>query len=330
MRLHVAVALLASSGLMLEVLLTRIFSATIWYHFAFLAISVALLGWGLAGFLVFLLARRRELTLEGAGGFALLYALSIPAAVSAIVRLPFYAAPLLAYFAVSIAPFLLAGMALSVVFALRKRDAGRLYFADLGGAALGALAIAGLLSWIGAERAIVATSLAPAIAAAVLARTWIVPAATVVVALLGVAALGSGPLLFGIREAPQKGLYRHLSAAPGARIALTGWNAYSRIDAVVGLPDAQHAGRLYIDSDAWTNVPAWDGRPATLATVPGWYRALPFAVGPPSPHALVIGAGGGSDVLVSLAAGARKVTAVEMNPLVLEFARAFGARSGHL
>src|SRR5947208_670910 len=49
---RISVFLITLSGLVLEVGLTRIYSASIWYHFAFVAISVALLGWGLGGFTV--------------------------------------------------------------------------------------------------------------------------------------------------------------------------------------------------------------------------------------------------------------------------------------
>src|SRR5438270_7013449 len=52
MRTRISVFLITLSGLILEVGLTRIYSASIWYHFAFVAISVALLGWGLGGFTV--------------------------------------------------------------------------------------------------------------------------------------------------------------------------------------------------------------------------------------------------------------------------------------
>src|SRR5438876_11166385 len=52
MRTRISVFLISLSGLILEVGLTRIYSASIWYHFAFVAISVALLGWGLGGFTV--------------------------------------------------------------------------------------------------------------------------------------------------------------------------------------------------------------------------------------------------------------------------------------
>ncbi len=60
------------------------------------------------------------------------------------------------------------------------------------------------------------------------------------------------------------------------------------------------------------------------------YRALPFKLVPEKPKTLIIGPGGGSDVLYSLAAGSEKVTAVEMNPLMLRFVRHFGAQAGNL
>src|SRR6266571_5205311 len=73
-----AVFLITLSGLVLEVGLTRIYSASIWYHFAFVAISVALLGWGLGGFTVHLLKQRVRLSMETAALVTLLYAGAIP------------------------------------------------------------------------------------------------------------------------------------------------------------------------------------------------------------------------------------------------------------
>jgi len=45
---HIAVFLITLSGIVFEIGLTRIYSATIWYHYAFVAVSVALLGWDCA------------------------------------------------------------------------------------------------------------------------------------------------------------------------------------------------------------------------------------------------------------------------------------------
>jgi SAM-dependent methyltransferase len=328
MGLYIGIFLVTLSGLMFEIALTRIFSATIWYHFAFVAISVALLGWGLGGFALHLLRRRMAFSRERAALATFLYGLSLPLALWLIVRLPFHPDRLAWYFAFSLGPFFLAGVTLSMLFTLGRENAGRLYFADLLGASLGALTVTFLLA-LGGEDAVLAVSIAPFVAAALFSRRFRVPSAIAVVLVLVAIGLNDRTHLFSIRSAPTKGLYRHMEATPGARIALTGWNAYSRIDAVTGFA-SPYLARLYIDSDAWTNVIEWDGDVASLSALRTAYRALPFELVPPAPKTLVIGPGGGSDVLYALAAGSEKVTAVEMNPLMLRFVRHFGARAGNI
>ena len=326
MALYAGVFLITFSGLMFEIGLTRIFSATIWYHFAFVAISVALLGWGLGGFAVHLLRERLQPSLGKAAGLTLLYAAAIPLSLWLIVSFPFHPRRLPFYFAVSLLPFLLAGSALSMVFALHREIAGKLYFADLLGASTGALAVTFLLSRLGAEGALLAVAFA-ALAAAVCLSPRALPFSVAGAALvLAALAMHGRTGLFGIRSAPTKGMYRHMAAEPAARVDLTGWNSYSRIDAVTGFPDA--LARLYIDSDAWTDLHRWDGRVESLAEATHWFRALPFRAAPKG-RTLVIGPGGGSDVLVALASG-HHVTAVELNPLMLRFVRHYGPRAGDL
>jgi hypothetical protein len=327
MFLRLGVFLITLSGLTFEIGLTRIFSATIWYHFAFVAVSVALLGWGLGGFALQLLRRRRPPSLDLAATLSLLYALAIPTCLWLILRLPLSQGLLPVYAAASVLPFLLAGMALSAVFDLHHETAGRLYFADLLGAAAGAVAVTPLLSWLGGESTVVAVAIAPALASACFSRR--LRTAAVVVAVVLIAAAGFNPLtgLFAIRGGT-KAMHQHLAATPGARVALTGWNSYSRIDAVEGFPPP-YLARLYIDSDAWTNVNAWDGDVASAVAMKAWYRALPFTL-VNRPRTLVIGPGGGADVVVALAAGSERVTAVEMNPLMVRFVRNYGARAGNL
>ena len=329
MGLYLGIFLVTLSGLMFEIGLTRIFSATIWYHFAFVAISVALLGWGLGGFALHLVRRRVAFSRERAAATTFLYGLSLPLALWLIVRLPFHPDRLAFYFGVSLVPFFLAGLTLSMLFAVGRENAGRLYFADLLGASLGALAVTFLLSWLGGESAVLAVSIAPLAAAALFAPRFRVPSAVAVVLVLAAVGANERTGLFKIRSAPTKGLYRHMAAVPGAKIVLTGWNAYSRIDAVTGF-SSPYIARLYIDSDAWTNILEWDGDVASLAGMRTEYRALPFEVVPPGPETLIIGPGGGSDVLYALAAGSKKVTAVEMNPLMLRFVRHFGPRAGNI
>ena len=133
---RLSIFLITLSGLILEVGLTRIYSASIWYHFTFVAISVALLGWGLGGFAVHLLKRTMRLTMDTAALVTLLYAAAIPFCVWLLVRYPFEIERLPLYFLAPLVPFFLAGIALSIVFDIHRSSASSLYFADLLGAAL--------------------------------------------------------------------------------------------------------------------------------------------------------------------------------------------------
>src|SRR5690242_17004815 len=176
MRTRLSVFLITLSGLVLEVGLTRIYSASVWYHFAFVAISVALLGWGLGGFTVHLWKQMngakgkgergkgedgrqkaegrkqeaegsereigghttRTLSMNAAAVVTLLYAAAIPLCLWLLVRYPFDMDRLPLYFLAPLLPFFLAGMALSIVFDIYRAVAGSLYFWDLIGASIGA------------------------------------------------------------------------------------------------------------------------------------------------------------------------------------------------
>ncbi len=349
MRTRISVFLITLSGLILEVGLTRIYSASIWYHFAFVAISVALLGWGLGGFTVHLLKQRMRLSMHAAALVTLLYAAAIPLCLWLLVRYPFEMDRLPLYFLAPLLPFFLAGMALSIVFDIHRAVAGTLYFYDLIGAALGAVLVTLLLHLLGGEAALLAATVAPALAALLLAQKSQVPSPksqdtpSVTVGLLPrivqvAAVLGVFLAIVGVVSAVKYGAFRvkpgttkamrnQMDATPGSHIVQTGWNAYSRIDCVEGLPNS--FARLYIDSDAWTGIRGWDGNLASVQDMKWSYRALPFRL-TPNAETLIIGPGGGPDVVAALASGSKKVTAVEMNPLMLKFVRSYGARAGNL
>src|SRR5262249_41136357 len=128
MRTRISVFLITLSGLILEVGLTRIYSASVWYHFAFVAISVALLGWGLGGFTVHLLKQKIQLSMNTAAVVASLYAATIPLCLWLLVRYPFEMDRLPLYFLAPLLSFFLAGMVLSIIFYLHPAVAGSLYF----------------------------------------------------------------------------------------------------------------------------------------------------------------------------------------------------------
>jgi predicted membrane-bound spermidine synthase len=339
MRTRLSVFLITLSGLVLEVGLTRIYSASVWYHFAFVAVSVALLGWGLGGFTVHLLKQRMPLSMNAAALITAIYSLTVPFCLWLLGRYPFETDRLPLYFLAPLIPFFLAGMALSIVFALHRAEVSSLYFADLLGAALGAVLVTFLLHWLGGEVALLTGAIAPAVAALLLATdkkelSSSSPQSLRVLAFIAVlVTIGStiAAIKFDILRVvagTTKAMRRQMDAAPQARITQTGWNAYSRIDAVEGI-DHSELARLFIDSDAWTGVRDWDGRIESAKDLKDSYRALPFRL-VPNAEVLIIGPGGGPDVVAALASGARKVTAVELNPLMLKFVRHYGPRAANL
>lgn len=339
MRTRLSVFLITLSGLVLEVGLTRIYSASVWYHFAFVAVSVALLGWGLGGFTVHLLKQRMQLSMNTAALITAIYSMTVPFCLWLLGRYPFEIDRLPLYFLAPLIPFFLAGMALSIVFALHREEVSSLYFADLLGAALGAVLVTFLLHWLGGEVALLTGAIAPAIAALLLTtdkkelsssspQTIRVLAFVAVLVTIGSTIAAIKFDILRVVAGTTKAMRRQMDGAPQARITQTGWNAYSRIDAVEGI-DRSELARLFIDSDAWTGVREWDGRIESAKDLKDSYRALPFRL-VPNAEVLIIGPGGGPDVVAALASGARKVTAVELNPLMLKFVRHYGPRAANL
>src|SRR6185295_2274214 len=320
--------LITFSGLIFEIGLTRIYSATIWYHFAFVAISMALLGWGLGGLAVHLLKKSWPSSSEKAAFFTLLYGLTIPGCLWVLVRFPFEMQRLALYFVTPLVPFFLGGVALSMIFDINKSGAGSLYFADLLGASVGAVSVTALLQLAGGEVSLLLASVAPMIASTMLARRLRIPAAVLAAVTLVFALTNGQTQVFHVIPGTIKAMRRQMDENPGSHVAQSGWNAYSRIDAVEGV-SPNFLARLYIDSDAWTSVMPWDGRLESVHEMRDSYRARPFHFNPGG-ETLIIGPGGGPDVVAALASGSRKVTAVEMNPLMIQFVRHYGARAGSL
>src|SRR5689334_19210311 len=154
----IAIALMSFSALLLELGLTRLFSVVLFYHFAFLAISVALLGLGAGG--VFAYIRKQWLeqrsVAEIGAGASLFNAVLILAVLEVVLHLPISLeltranfAKLTVMYLIAAVPFFFTGLLFSVVFA-RAESSGinTLYAADLGGGALACIAIVPLLNVI--------------------------------------------------------------------------------------------------------------------------------------------------------------------------------------
>src|SRR4051812_13605602 len=171
------VALMSGALLMTELALTRIFSVTMYYHFAFLAISIALFGLSASGVYVFV-ARRWLLAREPSGllaAHALAFAAVTVVALALLVRIrvglnysPQTLRLMLAVYALAALPFFAGGAVVSLALTRFAAGVNVVYAADLVGAAAGCLLLIPLLNTVGAPGAVLVASLTAAVAAVLL------------------------------------------------------------------------------------------------------------------------------------------------------------------
>ena len=313
------IGLSSFAALLLELSLTRLFSVVLFYHFAFLAISIALLGLGAGGVFAYLakawLARFETRNL--AAWLCAANALLVPIVLETILHLPVSLElssknflKLTVVYLVSAIPFFVTGVEFSVVFAREAGHIPRLYGADLVGGALACLGIVPLLNWLGGPNTILFAALVSSCAGLVWAAA---PGSS-----KALAALGFGLLL--LIAANHSGRLIDVVYAKGMRrdpawVEFAAWNAISRVEV-----DRQgDAKAVVIDADASTYImnadPAkWQGTvwQKNLMSAP---PALANVLRPQGEYA-IIGPGGGVDVLRAVANGSSSVTGIEINPII--------------
>jgi hypothetical protein len=331
--LLLGIALTSFSALLLELALTRLFSVVLFYHFAFLAISVALLGLGAGGVFAYLCRSRltRFATRPLAATLCTVNAAVIFLALEVVLHVPvslqlswwnFFR--LTAIYLASAVPFFFTGLIFSLVFARETHHVTRLYGADLLGGASACMAVVPLLNWIGGPNAILFSALAMSAAAMIwqrgpvpakrqdgrgrpsLHRLLPVIAGTMLVLLI--VANHSSRLIDVIYA---KGAFRDRSWVEFAK-----WNAISRVE----VDRQEDAKAVVIDADASTYIMNTDphhwgvGWKKNLMSAPA---ALANVLRPHGAFA-IIGPGGGVDVLRAVANGSPNVTGIEINPIIAD------------
>lgn len=321
-RTHLAgIAVMSFASLLLELALTRLFSVILFYHFAFLAISIALLGLGAGGVVAYLERNRlaqwdtRTLGSRLAAANAVLLLVVLEVDLHAPVSVAFDLTPevmlrLALMYIVSALPFFCTGLLFSVVFARETRGITELYAADLTGGALACLAIVPLLNFVGGPNSILVAVIASAAASAIWARTT--RSRRFALVLLAAFAL--------LTAANYSGKIIDIVYAKGVRrdqpwVLFSRWNAISRVEV-----DEQGGARvIVIDADAstWimnTDPHHWspDYKRNLMSAAPGIVNVLR-----PRGDYAIIGPGGGVDILRALANGSPSVTAIEINPIIV-------------
>jgi len=349
--------LVTLATIMYEIALTRIFSVTMWYHFAFVAISVAMFGMTVGALVVYLRPAwfPAEQLPRGLGLSALLFGVTIVLSLLTQLIVPFAPSPSLlglytvvfTYVVVAV-PFVFSGVCVTLALTRFPRQLPSLYAVDLLGAAAGCAIVIVALDITDGPTTVMGTALAACAAAAIfLARAESVRlrAAT----LLVITALAAFVAMNSLRIAEQAPLLR-VQWVKGGREStplFEKWNSFSRLTVFGdptrpvpprgwGLSDTYPADRrihqleLLIDASAATVLTHFDGRLESVdhlkydvTNMAHWLRR--------DARVLVVGTGGGRDVLSALAFQQRSVVGVEINESILDILNVyFGRFTGRL
>jgi hypothetical protein len=361
----------ALATLMYEILLTRIFSVTMLYHFAFVALSVAMFGMTVGALLVYLLPRiftpdrypawlaAAAMTFPVAMVLSFLTELSVPFRIHPSI-VAIYA--IVFTYAVIAVPFIVSGIVVCLALTGFPSRVSRLYAADLAGAALGCVLLIPVLDYSDGPTAVLWVCWLASLgglffASAATDRTGpgshgshgthgsrMRAAAMALSLAFLIGAAGHTVLVW--KHFP---IFRilYIKGSFEARPLYEKWNSYSRVrvngspDALVEpqgwglsrtLPPGLRVRQLQMDIDvvAGTVMTGYDGTPASVPHLAYDVTNLAYQVRR-GPDALVIGAGGGRDVLSALTLGARSVVAVEINKDILRTVNGrFGDFTGHL
>jgi len=351
-RYYFAIFVVASATLSYQILITRFFSVMVYYHFAFAAISLAMLGLTRGAMEVY--GKPAHYAPERAGPefarHASLFALSGVGAMIAFLCVPlivpeaYVTAALAITCCAFILPFTESGVCITLLLTRVPHGGGRLYAADLSGAALGCIGIIFLLLVV------------DPVSATLWIGTFAAGAGWMMVRksddIRGLRLSGTVALTLAAAAAVQTGLdisgKSHLGVfwAKGREQTDTRferWNTYSRIR-VWGLGESLPFGWAFaskpktkidqnlldIDADAATVITRFDGDLGKLAYLKDDVINAAYLVQPPADVA-VVGVGGGRDILSALFFGAKSIHGIEINPAIFEvLTDKFADFSGHL
>ena len=352
---YVSLFVVTLTTLTYEILLTRIFSVTMWYHFAFMAISVAMFGMAFGAILVYLAPRffAPEHTRRHLAWTALGFAIAVPTSLAVHLLLPFvFDSELLALAATYVAvalPFAFSGTCVCLALTRFPHHVGRLYAADLLGAALGCLVLVALLELVDAPSAVLLVAGVAALGAfgfSLAERAPALRAGSMLVALALLSVGGVNAVLSARQQAPIRLFWA--KGAKEERPFFEKWNSLARIS-VLGHPRllSWPVGwglssrfkpekpirqlQLQIDSHAGTVLTGFDGRDMEhlehlrydISNLVHYIRS--------DGRVCVIGVGGGRDVLSALLFGQREVLAIDLNREILDLVTGrFAGYTGHL
>ena len=313
-----SLGIVTASTLMLQVIVTRLFSAVLAYHFSFLAISLAMLGVGAGALLIYVRPRWFERepvevllsrwTAVFAGLLVLLPVVLVHVDLNSEKAVDFgFILNLSVACIVTALPGVAAGVVVALMIDRFTQWIGPVYAYDLVGAGLGALVVVPILGWAPAPLLLVALALFVAVAAFL----FVPPGGTRRLPTL--AAAVAGVMLAISLSTPVLHVGGNL---PNARVYADRWTPLARVLGLHAENNERFAAVIY--DRVYAPVPIVDE-----AKLPGWRelvtgpQSIGYAIGGPG-KTLVIGGGGGRDIYTALSERQRPVHVIELNEGIVD------------
>jgi spermidine synthase len=342
-----SIALLSAAMLAYEILLMRLFSIIQWHHFAYMIISLALLGFGASGTFVSILQKTlfkhfSIAFLINVGLFAVssvgcfLLAQSIPFNPDEILWDSQQSMRLFGIYLLLVLPFFFAANAIAMALTYFHDRVARIYASDLFGAGLGSLSVVALLFIAMPLQALAVIGCIGLLATAVAAwemnvtgRHWV---------FVALAVISAGLIMLDARSELQMSPYKELSQM----LRISGTEIASEHSSPLGLLSVLHSHTIplrhapglslnasgeppeqvgvFTDGGGMTVITRETGKPADYAYLDQITSAAPYHLFQPA-HVLVLGAGGGSNILQARYHAVPQIDAVELNPQLIKLLR---------
>jgi len=340
-----AIFIISASVLAYEIALMRIFSITHWHHLAYMVISVALLGFGASGTFLSLFQKSiRKHAHFFLLLFSLLFSVSLIVCLSWSQTVPFNLfllirdwhqfLNLLLYYLVFFIPFFFGATCIGIAFLKFGRQIGAVYGANLLGSGVGALAVVGLLFLLTPTATVRAVGIASLIAPLLFGIHLRGPklAAIITLCVAAAAFFAFFPLSLSISEYKTLSIIR---GSVGTKILHTEFSPLGRIDVVdspaikfnpaPGLSfrfqgEPPPVRGIVIDADAVTVMTNFGDNIQNAEHLDYTSQALPYHL-LAKPKVAVLGAGGGSGVLLALLHDAKSISAVELDPKIIHLVK---------
>ena len=329
-RIYINLAIISAVMVCFEIIATRISSVIFVYNYAFIVLSLAILGLGCGGVLAYFKLKSND-EKEAEKIFTVIFMVlgaSLFLFILVVTSFKLIVNPVV-YFSFLFVPFFLAGIFYSLVFRLYAQISFRIYAADLTGAALGAISAMGALDIFGGSNSVLllmvmvyccgVSFMYGRLKKKILVPLYILLALLITLLIYNTSTEILKPIPIG--NFPEKDFhYVYTDPAIKHQVIDSRWSIYGRAD-LVQYSHQNLVRQMFIDGAAGTQMFRFNGdksnpSPILLNILIQYSTSIPFLLLEKSEKnsMLVIGPGGGKEVLTGLLSGVDEIIGVEINP----------------